>query len=248
MSLLIDRPPVRYHLGCGERRLEGWVNVDLQETAATDLVTDLARPELEAAEACFSSAFFEHLRRTDRVPHLEAVRRALTPDGFVCYLALPDFHAVARLYLDQGPGIVGPVFDLFNAYRYTHGDPELAGGDPAAYVAQLHKSLFDADEVDRLLTEAGFPAYTVFSSVFPGEPVAVSLGFYAANRPRPTGELRTEASQFLAGFDGRFIDADSLMFVGGASRSVLGARLTGSRPRRAVRRVARAAAAYLARV
>jgi hypothetical protein len=35
--------------------------------------------------------------------------------------------------------IVGPAFDLFNGYPYTHGDLESVGW----YMAQLHKGLFD---------------------------------------------------------------------------------------------------------
>ena len=31
---------------------------------------------------------------------------------------------IARLYLAQAPGVLGERFDLFNVYRYTHGDPE----------------------------------------------------------------------------------------------------------------------------
>ena len=51
----------------------------------------------------------------------------------------------------------------------------MAGEDPAEYVGQLHKSLFDTKEVDRLLSEASFPSYVIFSYVYPGEPVAVPL-------------------------------------------------------------------------
>jgi hypothetical protein len=125
---------MRYHMGCGEQRLAGYVNVDLQETSATDLLMDLSASqlaELGPADVVFRNAFFEHLRRSTRVPHLRAVREALTEEGFVCYLGFPDFARVAQLYLDHGPGAVGPVFDLFNVYRYTHGDPEMASSDEA---------------------------------------------------------------------------------------------------------------------
>jgi putative transposase len=71
----------------------------------------------------------------------------------------PDFANISRFYQERRPGIVGPVFDLFNVFRYTHGDPESVGG----YLAQLHKSLFDYDEVVRLLTAAGFRHFVVLS-------------------------------------------------------------------------------------
>jgi hypothetical protein len=146
-----------------KQRLDGYTNVDLQETAATDLVMDLTRPSLpagEPAEGRFSKAFFEHLRRDQRAPHLKAALETFRDDGFVCYLGLPDFRRVAELYLAGSPGIVGPHFDLFNVYRYTHGDPEMAS--PDGWEAQLHKSLVDVQEVGRLLRDAGYASYVVF--------------------------------------------------------------------------------------
>jgi hypothetical protein len=51
----------------------------------------------------------------------------LEPGGVVCYWGIPDFANIAWFYLERRPGIVGPVFDLFNVYRYTHGDPPKRG-------------------------------------------------------------------------------------------------------------------------
>jgi predicted SAM-dependent methyltransferase len=208
----------RYHMGCGDKRLPGYVNVDVRDTAAADLVRDLNEPELEprSAEAVFSHAFFEHLLRDKREPHLRAVKQALDPDnGFVCYLGLPDFRAVARLYLEGGPGIVGPDFDLYNVYRYTHGDPEGAEG----YFEQLHKSLFDAEEVDRLLTGAGYPSYAIFGYVYPGEPAPVSLGFYATRTRKPPEVLRESCRGFLAPFAGELVEIDTVEFELGRARA-----------------------------
>lgn len=221
----------------------------MRPTAATDLVADLNElvlPQGHRADGFFSHAFFEHLRRDARVAHLSAARKALNQGGFVCYLGLPDFEQVARLYLERGPGVVGPVFDLFNVYRYTHGDPDRVG---EGYYEQLHKSLFDAGELDRLLTESGFPAYTVFSYVFPGERVAVSLGFYAVNATRPAAELKRAGLDYVAGFDGDWIDASTIAFIDGRTRSAVGAslraRAASSTTRRALGRIALRLAARL---
>src|SRR5438552_17766923 len=131
----------------------------------------------QSADGFFSHAFFEHLYRDSRVGHLRAARELLRPDGFLCYLGLPDFRRVAEMYLSRAPGIEGPIFDLHNVYRLTHGHPEMGGTD---WLAQLHKSLFDVDEIDRLLRDAGFPSYVIFRYVFPGDPPGADLllGFY----------------------------------------------------------------------
>jgi len=116
----------RLHLGCGDKRLEGFVNIDVRATPATDLVLDMNDFTLDGAaiEVAYSNAFLEHLYRDKRIPHLTALRRALAPGGAACYTGIPYFKAVARAYLEGAPGTFGERFDLYNAYRYTHGDPD----------------------------------------------------------------------------------------------------------------------------
>jgi len=87
----------------------------------------------------FSNAFFEHLYRPQRLPHLRRIRESLEADGVCCYIGVPYFRNIAKFYLEKAPGTLGPVFDLYNVYRYTHGDPE---HQPAWWLGQLHKSLF----------------------------------------------------------------------------------------------------------
>jgi hypothetical protein len=212
---------VRYHLGCGDIHLDDFVNVDIRKTTATDLTADLNQLDLPGpAEGFFSHAFFEHLKRDARVPHLRAARKLLSNSGFVCYIGLPDFRAVAELYLQGGPGIVGPTFDLYNVYRYTHGDPEHVDH----YFEQLHKSLFDVNEIKRLLADTGFGSYVVFTYVFPSEPVAVTLGFYATPGKRPVAELEVVCRKFMRQFEGVFYGPGTLRFLDGVARPPLLAR------------------------
>ena len=202
--------PVLYHVGCGDIHLDGYVNVDVRPTAAADIVADLNEMQLPyPALGFYSNAFFEHIKRDARAPHLTVARAMLGDNGFVCYTGLPDFRSVAEAYLNRAPGILSETFDLYHVYRYTHGDPE--GVDH--YMEQLHKSLFDSDELDRLITEAGFPAHTTFNYVYPGEQARVTMGFYAATAPMTKGELRVQALEFLQEFDGRFLVCDSVRFL-----------------------------------
>lgn len=241
---------MRYHLGCGAQHLEGYTNIDLQESSATDLVMDLTLPSLptdEPVDAVFSHAFFEHLRRDQRVPHLKALQQSLSENGFVCYIGLPDFRRVAELYLSGGPGVIGPHFDLFNVYRYTHGDPEMSSGE--GWEAQLHKSLFDVPEVGRLLRDAGYASYVVFRYVFPGVPDAadLALGFYAVSQRVSETDLQQAARDFLSQFDGRFVQVATIQFDDGRSRDPTVARLLSVPQRRLVQRVAYGIASILAR-
>jgi predicted SAM-dependent methyltransferase len=236
-----------YHLGCGPQRLEGFVNVDVRPTEAADIVTDLntldGLPQ-GAAEGFFSHAFFEHLYRDSRVPHLKAV---LERGGFACYLGLPDFRRIAELYLSSARGIEGPVFDLHEVYRYTHGDPEMGGIE---WLPQLHKSLFDVPGLDHLLRDAGFPSYVIFRYVFPGDPAELdlSLGFYATAAQRQPSELKAAAEAFLRQFDGRFLLADTVSFDATRSRGDSVARVLAAGPTLAGRRLAYRAACRLAQL
>jgi hypothetical protein len=86
----------------------------------------------------------------------------------VC-IGIPDFEVIARLYLERAtPGSVSEQFDLFEVYRYTHGEPEQGthvnwsrwrpdrnlNRAPNEWLPQLHKSLFDAPSLAALFDAA----------------------------------------------------------------------------------------------
>lgn len=183
--------------------MSDFVNVDSRPTRATNVVMDLTLPRFSPASVAFafSNAFFEHLYRTSRGPHLRRIRESLQDDGACCYIGIPYFRNIAKFYLERAPGTAGPVFDLYNVYRYTHGDPEHADG---WWLGQLHKSLFDEEEMSDLLTEAGFQSWVMFCYGYPGDQheMPVTMGFYATAASRPEPELRAECEAFLARFAG----------------------------------------------
>jgi hypothetical protein len=201
LAALQRQRSLRLHLGCGDDRLPGYVNIDNRATAAVDVAMDLSLPRLADGSVAFvfSNAFFEHLFRQSRGPHLRRIRRALAADGSCCYMGIPYFPNIARLYVERGPGTAGEIFDLYNVYRYTHGDPE---GQQAWWLGQLHKSLFDEDEVDALLAQSGFGAYVMFCYGYPGDvnEVPVTMGFYATCEPALTADLRSQCLSFLGQF------------------------------------------------
>jgi len=203
VSALQRQRSVRVHLGCGGDRLPDFVNIDYRRTPATDVTMDLNVPRLGASTVAlaFSNAFFEHLYRPQRLPHLQRIREALEPGCACCYIGVPYFRNVAKFYLEKAPGTLGPVFDLYNVYRYTHGDPE---HQQAWWLGQLHKSLFDEDELAELLREAGFESFVMFCYGYPGDDheLPVTMGFYATGTAAPVDRMREGALTLL----GRFAD------------------------------------------
>lgn len=198
VTRLRHQKSLKVHLGCGDDRMEGFVNIDCRVTPSSDVVMDLKFPRFSrhSVELAFSHAFFEHLYRDSRITHMRQMRHALAPEGVCCYIGIPYFPNVARIYLGRGPGIVGPVFDLYNVYRYTHGDPE---HQRSWWLQQLHKSLCDEKEIASLLMESGFNSFVSFCYAYPGEPkeAAVNMGFYARQGEHPFDELQAEAKKLL---------------------------------------------------
>jgi predicted SAM-dependent methyltransferase len=214
VAALQQRRALRVHLGCGDDRLPDYVNIDYRPTPATDVTMDLNMPRLAPSSVAlaFSNAFFEHLYRPQRLPHLRRIRESLEPGGVCCYIGIPYFRNVARFYLERAPGTLGPVFDLYNVYRYTHGDPE---HQQAWWLGQLHKSLFDDDEVTALLREAGFQSFVMFCYGYPGDDheLPVTMGFYGSGTFVPLEQQRQACLAFLSRFADQRIRMGTLTWL-----------------------------------
>ena len=172
--------PCRLHLGCGNVRLPGWMNVDIVPTRATDLVADITRLDMfpdRSVEEIRMNAVYEHLFRHERLSAVREWHRVLTPGGRLHIDWLPDFDVIAKAYLDQSPGIAGPQFDLDHVYRYTHGDPV-----PWNAPEQLHKDIFNRASVERELRESGFEIDLIENACYRDEGLALNLNV-TAHRP-----------------------------------------------------------------
>ncbi|MFZ1488794.1 MAG: methyltransferase domain-containing protein [Ilumatobacteraceae bacterium] len=138
---------LRLHLGCGECRIPGWVNIDLAGGQA-DLVWDLRRPlpvEAGSATAIFHEHFLEHLPLSDALDFLRECHDMLAPGG-VLRIGVPDFREHFRSYIERDtflddirPGRPAPLFAL-NELVYSYG----------------HASLWDMSTFRLVLEEVGF--------------------------------------------------------------------------------------------
>lgn len=73
---------MKVHIGCGLRRIEGWVNVDYHPTEATDMVFDLQEEwpiKPNQVEAIYGCHVLEHLSRP--LDFFRAAWTALRPNG-----------------------------------------------------------------------------------------------------------------------------------------------------------------------
>ncbi|MHC1753255.1 class I SAM-dependent methyltransferase [Humidesulfovibrio sp.] len=93
--------PRLLNLGCGCRFHPDWLNVDLVSRHPEVMECDLScgLPFAEASmDAVYASHMLEHLERHEASSLLSECRRVLRPGG-VLRLAVPDFEAMARLYV-----------------------------------------------------------------------------------------------------------------------------------------------------
>src|SRR5689334_3994902 len=74
--------PVKLHIGCGDHRIEGFINCDLYETKATDRVFDCTGRwpfEDSSVATIYSAHMLEHL--TDFKGFFREAHRVLKPEG-----------------------------------------------------------------------------------------------------------------------------------------------------------------------
>lgn len=115
---MTEPAPLYLHIGCGNQRLEGWVNVDLQNLPEVDVVADVTEGlPFTGAAAVFAEHFLEHLRLDHGLAFLRETHRVLAPGGWL-RLSTPNLEWVLS----------------------THYDLESAAGDRQAMGLQLNRA------------------------------------------------------------------------------------------------------------
>jgi SAM-dependent methyltransferase len=118
--------PLRLDIGCGARRTDGHVGIDICECPGVDHVMDVRQTPWPiddgAVESIHTSHFFEHLSGPERVPFMEECYRVLK-DGGQMVVVCPHWNSM-RAYGDpshQWPPICEWTFLYFNkGWRETN--------------------------------------------------------------------------------------------------------------------------------
>ncbi len=136
--------PLKFHLGCGKRKIPNFINIDIVDAAHVDIcheVDKLPFPD-NTASLIYVSHVLEHFGRYEVEGVLQEWRRVLVQGG-VLRLAVPDFAAVVGMYSTEGlkdgfSGLMGLV----------------CGGQRNVY--DFHKIIFDEPFLTHLLRKVGF--------------------------------------------------------------------------------------------
>ncbi|MGD8765930.1 MAG: hypothetical protein PVG87_26725 [Desulfobacteraceae bacterium] len=152
----IKPPPeldLKIYYGCGTTRQPGYINVDVRNTNATDLVVGLWELS-ECLKQCCSEVYMSHVLEhfgspgkamrkgnNDVLGAILCVKKMLKDSG-VIRIAVPNFKILCQMYIN---GEV-PLY------------PKLLGriSGEQEYPENLHKCVFDYEFLDYCLTYCGF--------------------------------------------------------------------------------------------
>lgn len=137
---------LRLNLGCGSRKIDGFVHVDLADYPHIDYKCDiknLTMFENDSVDLIYCSHALQYFDRLDAYVALTEWHRVLKVDG-ILRLAVPDFEAIVKVYLKycdlEYRGILGPLYGKMRV------------GNKVIY----HKTVYDFDSLRKLLELVGF--------------------------------------------------------------------------------------------
>jgi hypothetical protein len=152
---------VRLHLGCGDHRLPGWINIDLR---GGDLPVDIRRSlalTSGSVKAVYLAHLLEHLEYKDEaLATLRELHRVLEAGGLV-RLVVPDMGSFLQAYAADDRAFFEcferrwerpPSATLLASFLHYAG----AGSFP--HVLDRHRFGYDSPTLTALLLEAGFRA------------------------------------------------------------------------------------------
>jgi len=151
-------PPVeKLHLGCGRRKIPGWLNVDVW---GGEFSWDIGSGRLpwrdNVFEAAVSQHMIEHLELDSQcIPLFKQVHRVLKPDGQL-WLSCPDIAKICKAYQQD-------QLEMFLERRHKRWPQYSLEGKPDSQLINdlfhqwgQHKNLFDFQLLAWALNQAGF--------------------------------------------------------------------------------------------
>lgn len=105
--------PLNLHLGCGQRRLQGFLNIDIIPSSAVDFICDSRRLPFPAGTVSIIETYhmIEHLPRHDFLEALFEWNRVLK-EGGTLVIECPNFDATIKEYMEGKKFRINNIFGL----------------------------------------------------------------------------------------------------------------------------------------
>jgi predicted SAM-dependent methyltransferase len=138
---------IKLHLGSGGVHIPGWVNIDLDSPSA-DMLLNLTNPlpfDDCSVSHIFNEHFIEHLTRSEAVNLLVECKRVLAING-VIRISTPNLRFLVASYISNDTEQWGDLWHPSTSCTLMNEGMRSWG----------HQFVYDADELVRILLEAGF--------------------------------------------------------------------------------------------
>ena len=140
---------IRLHLGCGKKRLDGYVNIDGFEPSA-DVIADIRKLPYDdnSVDEIVAIHVFEHFEVWEAEGIAREWHRVLRPGG-VLVMEMPSFDKVVKLLKENTPkGLVYGLLGLYGDWKLER--PEMT-----------HKWCWQHMSLAKLLEKIGFASITI---------------------------------------------------------------------------------------
>lgn len=116
-----DEKPLKLHLGCGCQHFEGYVNIDMKKTRATNIVCDIKKIPYPDSSVVLIESYhvIEHLTRYDLPRALKEWHRLLMCGGKLI-IECPDFDEDVKEYTKGNEKRIDSIFGLQRFPGDTH--------------------------------------------------------------------------------------------------------------------------------
>ncbi len=145
--------PLKMNVGCGNEPFQGWINLDLNPETRADILWDITDglpfPD-NSCEFIYSEHFLEHIPVEEGVRFLTECRRSLQLGGVV-RIGMPCVQEVARQYYEN-TWAQQPWLQKYG-YSWIKTRAEYIN---IGFRDWGHQWLYDFEELDRRVREAGF--------------------------------------------------------------------------------------------
>ena len=144
---------IKLHIGCGNKKLHGFTNVDIREDVDPDVVCDIAnlgdKFDGDSVDLIYACHVLEHFpsKELTHYPHtfwkvLSSWYKALKPGG-ILRLSVPDTEKYCKYYILHN--------NLSNMQSFFHGGQK--------YDHDVHLSSWDFKTMQEILHDMGFECH-----------------------------------------------------------------------------------------